>query len=253
MKAREISGIAICAAAYALAIGATAFIPTPWGVGHFSPGVVVPGVFAIWMGPVVGGLGAALGRYIGDVLFLTPAGLTDPLLALIAGVPSNFVAFYLLGAMTHKLKSWPGFVVSTMISLIVGNFMAASLVGLYMTLIVPKWAVMQQSLVAGIVVGLALYWIVTMAPFMYIIVPAVLRAGGLKSVTDNWKEGRAASMLAASVGVSLPLLILYLAWIATPFGNLMRGVVGVGLENWVLISALLVISFGAISYKIGGR
>lgn len=82
--------------------------------------------FAFYLRPVSIGLATALGTFIGDAFFLTPFGLTNPLLSLIAGVPANFVGFYLIGWWFRKFKGWNGFVLGTFISLFVGNFIAAA-------------------------------------------------------------------------------------------------------------------------------
>jgi len=62
------------------------------GVVRFWPSVIIPAVFAIIFGPIVGGIGAAIGIFISDMLIHGNA-----LLSLIAGVPSNFLGFYLVG------------------------------------------------------------------------------------------------------------------------------------------------------------
>ncbi|MEM4462547.1 MAG: hypothetical protein QW695_06770, partial [Candidatus Bathyarchaeia archaeon] len=51
--------IAISASLYAAAIAVTSPIPTPWGIGHFRPGVIVPALFALISTPLVAGMGAA--------------------------------------------------------------------------------------------------------------------------------------------------------------------------------------------------
>jgi len=62
------------------------------GVVRFWPSVVSPAVFANLFGPMVGGVGAAIGIFISDLLIHGNA-----LLSLLVGVPSNFIGFYLVG------------------------------------------------------------------------------------------------------------------------------------------------------------
>jgi len=62
------------------------------GVVRFWPSVVVPAVFYILFGPIVGGVGAAIGIFISDMIIHSNA-----LLSLTVGVPSNFLGFYILG------------------------------------------------------------------------------------------------------------------------------------------------------------
>ena len=61
------------------------------GVG-FLPAVVIPAVFAVLYGPWVGGFGAAIGIFIRDMTVHGNAGLS-----LVAGVPPNFIVFFLIG------------------------------------------------------------------------------------------------------------------------------------------------------------
>ncbi len=61
------------------------------GVG-FLPAVVIPAVFAVLYGPWVGGFGAAIGIFIRDMVVHGNAGLS-----LVAGVPPNFIVFFLIG------------------------------------------------------------------------------------------------------------------------------------------------------------
>jgi hypothetical protein len=101
-SALQVATASLNAALYA-ALGAlwTLFPITVFGV-RFWPQVFVPGAFAVLFGPWVGGVGAAVGIFIADVVY----GHHDALLSLLVGVPSNLVAFALVGYLTHKsLKS----------------------------------------------------------------------------------------------------------------------------------------------------
>lgn len=72
-------------------------LPLSFGEVRFWPQVVIPAVFAVIFGPWVGGLGAALGIFVNDLVL---GG--NPLLSLLAGVTSNFVAFWLIGYIANK-------------------------------------------------------------------------------------------------------------------------------------------------------
>lgn len=91
--ALQVATASLNAALYA-ALGAlwTLFPVTLFGV-RFWPQVFVPGAFGVLYGPWVGGVGAAVGIFIADVVY----GHHDVLLSLLVGVPSNFVGFGLLG------------------------------------------------------------------------------------------------------------------------------------------------------------
>jgi hypothetical protein len=90
LKTLDIVVIGISAALYAV----FGILTAGWnflGVG-FLPAVVIPAVFAVLYGPWVGGLGAAIGIFIRDMVV---HGI--PALSLSAGVPPNFIVFFLIG------------------------------------------------------------------------------------------------------------------------------------------------------------
>ncbi len=90
LKAIDVVVIGISAALYAVFGVLTAGLNF-LGVG-FLPAVVIPAVFAVLYGPWVGGLGAAIGIFIRDMLVHGNAALS-----LVAGVPANFIVFFLIG------------------------------------------------------------------------------------------------------------------------------------------------------------
>jgi hypothetical protein len=98
LKAIDIVVIGISAALYAVFGILTAgfnFL----GVG-FLPAVVIPAVFAALYGPWVGGLGAAIGIFIRDMFAHGNAALS-----LVAGVPANFIVFFVIGYMAFRTIS----------------------------------------------------------------------------------------------------------------------------------------------------
>ena len=58
----------------------------------FLPAVVIPAVFAVLYGPWVGGISGAIGIFIRDMFVHGNAALS-----LAAGVPPNFILFFLIG------------------------------------------------------------------------------------------------------------------------------------------------------------
>ncbi|MEM2487922.1 MAG: hypothetical protein QXR44_04960, partial [Thermoproteota archaeon] len=82
------------------------------GVVRFWPAVFVPAVFAMLFGPSVGGMGAAIGIFLSDLYVFYATGQTNPLLSLIAGVPANFLGFYILGRVGRSKGEWKGWRVS---------------------------------------------------------------------------------------------------------------------------------------------
>lgn len=105
MKTLDVVAAGICAALYA-AIGYLIYlllpITTPGiGIVRFWPNVVIPAVFAVLFGPLVGGVGAGIGIFVSDTLIHH-----DPLLSLTVGVTSNFAGFYLIGWVSRKNINW---------------------------------------------------------------------------------------------------------------------------------------------------
>ena len=105
MKALHVVVIAICGALYAV-VGYLIYIFLPItapgiGIVRFWPSVVIPAVFSVLFGPLVGGFGAAIGIFISDTMIHN-----DPVLSLIVGVPSNFVGFYFIGVISRKNLEW---------------------------------------------------------------------------------------------------------------------------------------------------
>jgi hypothetical protein len=95
LKTIDIVVIGISAALYAV----FGILTAGWnflGVG-FLPAVVIPAVFAVLYGPWVGGLGAAIGIFIRDMFV---HGI--PALSLSAGVPPNFIVFFLIGYIAYR-------------------------------------------------------------------------------------------------------------------------------------------------------
>ena len=110
----QMATTAINAALYA-AIGAlwTIFPLTVFGV-RFWPQVFVPAAFAVLFGPWTGGLGAAIGIFIADVLY----GHHDPLLSFLVGVPSNFFGFFVIGWLTHRNSAGAAKLIFMIVSLL---------------------------------------------------------------------------------------------------------------------------------------
>ncbi|HUJ84002.1 MAG TPA: hypothetical protein VLV84_00170 [Candidatus Acidoferrales bacterium] len=102
MKTIDVAAFALNIALY-VAVGyiTFSFIPIKFEQVRFWPPVIVPAVFSVVFGPLVGGLGAAVGIFLSDVILGN-----NPLLSLMAGVTSNFAAFYLIGYIAKKKTRW---------------------------------------------------------------------------------------------------------------------------------------------------
>jgi len=108
--ARRVVTIGVCAALYTTIGIATFFgIFTPViGVVRFWPAVFVPAIFSMLFGPIVGGMGAAIGIFLSDLYVFYTTGQTNPILSLIAGVPANFLGFYIIGRIGRSRNRWSG-------------------------------------------------------------------------------------------------------------------------------------------------
>jgi hypothetical protein len=161
--------ISINAGLYVVAGYLTYFGIVIFGV-RFWPAVVVPGVFSVLFGPYVGGIGAAIGIFISDML---THGM--PLLSLSVGVTSNFIAFFILGyaVRNYTLKKY---ILGSIISLLVGS----AIIGL------GVWAWSQIFLLPGAtslapmrLVGafsIFIWTFVSEIPFLLLLVPPVVEA-----------------------------------------------------------------------------
>ncbi len=209
IAASALARMAVCAALYAVVNGMTAPIGTPWGVGQFRPGVVVPAIFSITSGTLVGAVGAGLGSLVGDILFLVPLGQTTYLLAVAAGLPGNFVGFLLFGWIVNRYKSWSAFTVGSAVSLLVGNLISAAGVMLL---------AFSNSTGTAFWMGLAgftLFWEFTMLPFMILVLPVILRALYTNPSSRIWSNGvpywakeSVTRILSVSILSSVPFFVI---------------------------------------------
>lgn len=151
MDTRVVAASALCATLYAV-VGYMSYLGifTPViGVVRFWPSVFIPATFAIIYGPMVGGLGAAIGIFISDMLIHGNA-----LLSLSVGVPANFIGFYTVGYLASKLKGKSSSVVWALM-------VSAKLLCIALVVYVASWILKLISLgvavayIIGIAVSLA--------------------------------------------------------------------------------------------------
>jgi uncharacterized membrane protein len=110
--------IAVSAALYAIVGVLTNMgLVTPVvGVVKFWPAVIVPAIFAVLFGPWVGGIGAAIGIFVSDMV---QPGHGFALLSVTAGCTSNFVGFYLVGLISRRSMKWRDIVSLLLVSSLV--------------------------------------------------------------------------------------------------------------------------------------
>lgn len=163
----------MCAALYAIGSYVTAYIPSPWGAGQFRPAVVIPALFATVFGPLPAGIGAALGTFIADSV---KHGYPYPG-SYLAAVPGNFLGFYLFGYIVRKF-TWSRFILAANITLTLANFIVAALYVFVFKILYlndPKYLAFSSPALVVFILGLTIWWFVTMLPFVLIVTPVLIR------------------------------------------------------------------------------
>jgi len=213
LKPLEIAESAVCGALYAVTgYIIYLFLPivTPGiGIVRFWPNVVVPAVFAVLFGPLVGGLGAAIGIFISDILIHG-----DPLLSLSAGVTANFLGFYLLGYISRKNIDWTKLIAVSGIGCLIISFgslatvsyitvpqivnngltdplnstinglnlftaimVAAFIIAIAVGYLWPEWRNYELGSVIGLIVGSTIIGLVVWAYSQIFVLPAAVGGG----------------------------------------------------------------------------
>jgi uncharacterized membrane protein len=157
-------------------------VPIKFEGVRFWPQVIVPAVFAAVFGPWVGGLGAALGIFLNDIILGN-----NPLLSLMAGVTSNFACFWLIGYIMNKRTRWR-------VSVVASGVVSALLIGLALVYIEP---------LLGIICSIAIA-----ASYVVLVAVALL--------ASRWRSYEVGSVIgllvgSAIIGVTVPLYGQYFA------------------------------------------
>jgi len=159
----------------------------------FWPAAVFPAIFGVLFGPLVGGVSAAIGIFLSDML-LFQWNLTrynNVALGIAIGVVANFVCFYLISYISRKNLSWTrirlgsiGLIVSGLIVVYVAyldtlfpisipppySSFGAICIGLFLLIVVlgghvwPEWrsygiASVISKAIGGTIIGLGLWGI----------------------------------------------------------------------------------------------
>jgi len=157
MKTIDVAMIGVSAALYAIVGVLTnmGIVSPVVGVVKFWPAVIVPAIFAVLFGPWVGGIGAAIGIFVSDMV---QPGHGIILLSLTAGSTSNFAMFFLIGWISKRNINWRNIV----IALIAGSALLTGMIGylfLISQLTLDVVALFLGLLFAcvGIVIGVGLW------------------------------------------------------------------------------------------------
>lgn len=253
----KVAIIAVTAILYSIGKGVTGYIGTPWGTGQLLIGVFLPAFLAVVSETLPVAIGAGLGTFIGDVFFLAPAGLTNPALSLIAGVPANFFGFLLFGWFVKKYKTWSGFVAGTVTFLTLGNLIAAMSVVFFGSLVFAPAAALSAFNAASLILGFTVFWNMTSVPAIIIGVPILIRAvrplfgrSQIIRYDPQWSGVRNGRQL----GTSLAFAVLFLAIGAVFLLGFYAPVTAIwgGLYIYVPLGALLVLVFAPLVSVIAG-
>ena len=159
----------------------------------FWPAVVIPVIFAVLFGPWVGGLGGAIGIFIRDMLFHGNAGLS-----LVAGVPPNFILFFLIGYLSYRRLSLMRSAVTTILCAVV----------IIAGLVVPTLVYPAEF---SALTGLSTTWIVGVFSATVIISLVIIAI-----VTVRWKEWRSYAVAAVIGQAAGAGLLSVTIWAVSP-------------------------------------
>jgi uncharacterized membrane protein len=188
MRAFDVAIVGVCAAVYAV-VGRLTDFGLTLGYVAFWPAAVIPAVFAVLFGPWTGGVGAAIGIFIRDMLFHG-----DPLLSLSAGVTANFAAFFIIGYVSRTNLDWK----KLSMSVVIGSMIIV--VGLLMpTLLLPTES-------AGYT-GLPTFE--TTALFIATVVVSLIAIAVVSRFVREWRNFAVGSVIGAGVGSAIIAIVVW--------------------------------------------
>jgi uncharacterized membrane protein len=188
MRSSEIAVTGICAALYAVIGLLTSFGLSLGGVA-FWPAVVIPSIFAVLFGPWVGGIGAAIGIFIRDVMYHG-----DPLLSLAAGVTSNFAMCFLIGYISRTDLSRK----KLSLSVIIGG--AVIVVGLLLpTVLLPTESLLFTGLTTSEITAL----------LTVVVVACILAVAILFAFKREWRKFSVGALIGQGVGATIVAIAVW--------------------------------------------
>jgi len=214
----------MCAALYAVGSYATAYIPSPWGMGQFRPAVIIPSFFAVIFGPLPAGVGAAMGTLIADSV--KHGRLYEG--SLIAAVPGNFIGFYLLGYIVKRKFTWGRFILASNLTLTVANFIVATLYIFAFKVLYAHALSLPLDALTFLVIGLTIWWFVTMLPFVLLVTPPLIKVAASSFPSIVPKGVRTHSLeqelprATFSLAMIIPGILMLSMGLATTYTNLGR-------------------------------
>jgi hypothetical protein len=203
-----------------------------------------------------------VGTFLGD-FFLTAVGLSNPLLSLVAGVPGNFVGFYIFGWLAQRARSWRAFPWVSVVAVFVGNLVAATGVVAFFTLITDiGWAGWPLAVKVATIFGFTLFWAATMFPFILALVPLLVRAAYRWPLTRSlvtgreWEPTTSRGVFSSSLSAGLLLVALFALVSYTPLGDLVFSQILVpevagSVKLLILVAGVSVVVFGPLAPRLG--
>ncbi|GEM_PF-519496 len=253
----NVSIIAVTVVLYTIGKGLTAYIPTPWLVGQVLVGIFLPAFLAVVSDTVPVAVGAGVGTFVGDVLFVAPAGVTNAPLSLIAGVPANFVAFLLFGWFVKKYRTWSGFVAATIAFVTLGNLIAAIMVVRFASLVFAPAAGLAAFPSLNLILGYTVFWNMTAIPAIIIAVPVLIRAtrplqgrSQIVRFDPHWSATSSRRQSAISLAFAIIFLGLGAIFLYGYYASV--SAIWSGLDFYVPVTALLVLVFAPLVSVIAG-
>ncbi len=137
---------------------------------RFWPAVVIPTIFAVLFGPWVGGVGAAIGIFISDMLVHG-----NPLLSISVGVTANFLGFYLVGFITKNF-SWRRFLIGCITGLFIGSLIIGIGIWLWSQVFLLPGNTEVTPLPAYAALTTFAWTFLSEIPFMLTLAPPVIKA-----------------------------------------------------------------------------
>lgn len=189
MRSSEIAITGICAALYAVIGLLTSFGLSLGGVA-FWPAVVIPSIFAVLFGPWVGGIGAAIGIFIRDVMYHG-----DPLLSLVAGVTSNFAMCFLIGYISRTDLSRKKLGLSVIIG---GTIVVAGL--LLPTVLLPTESLLFTGLTTSEI----------MAILTVVVVASMLAVAIIFAFKREWRNFSVGALIGQGVGATIVAIAVWI-------------------------------------------
>ncbi len=250
----EVALSAVCAVLYAMGSLLTTYIHSPWGAGQFRPAVVIPAVLSTLFGPMVGGLGAAIGTLLADSISHGQFYIRS----LVSSVPGNFVGFYLFGWLMKRKFNWGNYIRASQITLLLANGIVAFLYVYFRVFVEGSYPIAFRETWIYISLGLVAWWYVTMLPFVLLIGPPLIRAlvsafPGMVPEQANLLSKTETSKRTFSLAMIVPGVLMLLIGAAITFTD-SKQIIALGIATNTLILAGMQIMFmgsGVILIALG--